>query len=186
MVDKMEQYPDEIRQRPRAVIMFMGFLGLHEQIQDCFSKVDIDPANPSQVLPCFHVLSMEYGALTPLGKEPRSSYDGYTVEGIMKAAWMERHTTQYPSVVALIVSWAENPTSHWRGKEADVIALIDRTRMGIRSKSIRLVVVLLIRSKVDSEVLADERLGSLRKKADLAEKNFVYFNLDEMQHSAMC
>lgn len=143
----MNEYPDEIRQRPLPVVAFVGQTSLHPLITKHLSRVTIESTQVNtatkETKPCFQVISWDFGYIfMPGRKAQKASYEGiynwlhisnfwplcdtgYVSQGIQKANWMVKHTSLLPAVLALFFQHSNEDLKNWKAKEQEIITQLD-------------------------------------------------------------
>ncbi|RAL46440.1 hypothetical protein DM860_004719 [Cuscuta australis] len=171
----MEEFPDELRTPPIALVTLVGCPDLHAPIT-AHLHAEQPPIN-SLALPGFSKISI----LSKRAKE--NSAPAQPVGGILKRDWLSKHRTRVPAVVAAIfdsVHVSRDP-AQW----LQVCTDLENLKAAIRGRNSKLVVVVVSHSKSKDE-LSEDRMVALRKRAELDPKHLIVFVPDEpsrLQHS---
>jgi len=121
----MNEYPDEIRQKPLPVIGLLGQPGLQPLIVKNLSRVAVEGSASKETKPCFQTLMWDFGYLfLPPRKPQKQTYEGYVVQGIQKSNWMLKHTSLLPAVMALFFTHQPDD-KNWKAKEFEISTNLD-------------------------------------------------------------
>jgi trafficking protein particle complex subunit 11 len=154
-------YPTELRAAPRRVVALLRLESLHEPL-----------AAQLTAHHGFHVLSIadvdaERKFLPEVPeRKPQNHYETYVANGILKKAWVEKHTQLVPAVVVVLFEWEEKPT--WKAVEAEVGNRIDRIRHDSRHRPVQILCVRVVHTQQTLDEREEAaRQASFRKRADL-------------------
>ncbi|VFQ75527.1 unnamed protein product [Cuscuta campestris] len=171
----MEEFPDELRTPPIALVTLVGCPDLHAPIT-AHLHAEQPPIN-SLALPEISKISI----LSKRAKE--NSAPAQPVGGILNRDWLSKHRTRVPAVVAAIFD-----SVHVSGDPAQWLQVctdLENLKAAIRGRNSKLVVVVVSHSKSKDE-LSEDRMVALRKRAELDPKHLIVFVPDEpsrLQHS---
>ncbi|KAH9302365.1 hypothetical protein KI387_013948, partial [Taxus chinensis] len=131
----MEEYPEELRTPPVALVSLVGMPELHSTISN-FLHSQQPPIN-TLALPDFDKISVI------AKKEKEELALGHTVppskpKGILKSDWLRKHRTRVPAVVAALFSreHAYGDPAQW----LQVCTNLDNLKSVIRGRNIKLMV----------------------------------------------
>eukprot|EP01102_Stenamoeba_stenopodia_P018996 TRINITY_DN7057_c0_g1_i1.p1 TRINITY_DN7057_c0_g1~~TRINITY_DN7057_c0_g1_i1.p1 ORF type:complete len:1102 (-),score=294.74 TRINITY_DN7057_c0_g1_i1:121-3426(-) len=176
----MNEYPDEIRQRPLPVIGLLGQPGLQPLIVRNLSRVAVEGSASKETKPCFQTLTWDFGYLfLPPRKPQKQTYEGYIVQGIQKSNWMLKHTSLLPAVMALFFTHQPDD-KNWKAKELEIGTNLDIAKNACRGRMVKFLIVLVQNSNGDQY---DERFSVLKKRAELSDKSFFIFNSEDVKGS---
>ncbi|CAH9143057.1 unnamed protein product [Cuscuta epithymum] len=165
----MEEYPDELRTPPIALVTLVGCPDLHSSIT-AHLHAEQPPIN-ALALPDFSKISI-------LSKHPKdNSAPAQTVGGILKRDWLSKHRTRVPAVVAAIFN-----SDHISGDPAQWLQVctdLENLKAVIRGRNSKLVVVVVVSHSKSKDELSEDRMTSLRKRAELDSKHLIIFVPDE-------
>ncbi|CAN0898699.1 Trafficking protein particle complex subunit 11 [Linum grandiflorum] len=179
----MEEYPEELRTPPVSLISLVGCPELHALISSHLHS-EQPPIN-TLALPDFSKISVILSGKTSDAKPPSSSTDPNSVpSGILKRDWLLKHRTKVPAVLASLFTSEQisGDPAQW----LQVCADLENLRNVMRPKNIKLVVVVVVPpsfyTSSSDEIISEDRMAALRKRAELDAKQVVFFNsADELQ-----
>uniref|UniRef100_A0A6N2N2Y9 Trafficking protein particle complex subunit 11 domain-containing protein n=1 Tax=Salix viminalis TaxID=40686 RepID=A0A6N2N2Y9_SALVM len=158
----MEEYPEELRTPPVALVSLVGCAEHHSLISS-FLNAEQPPIN-TLALP-------DFSKITHLLSKPTRS-DPDNNGGILKRDWLLKHRTRVPAVVAALFS-----SDHVAGDPAQWLRVctdIENLKNVSRPKNIKLIVVVVQSSSNDE--ISEDRMVALRKRAEIDAKYSVIFN----------
>lgn len=161
----MDEYPEELRTPPVALVSLVGIPELHSTISN-FLHSEQPPIN-TLALPDFSKLSI----IARKEREPAGPVAPAKPSGILKSDWLSKHRTRVPAVVAALFS-----REHVYGDPAQwlqVCTNLDNLKTVIRGRNIKLVVVVVQSTQTDD--VNEDRLVALRKRAEVDTKCFFIF-----------
>ncbi|KAG9456631.1 hypothetical protein H6P81_001139 [Aristolochia fimbriata] len=158
----MEDYAEEIRTPPVALVAVVGVPALHQTISAAL-HVEQPPIN-TLALPDFSRISI-------MTSKQKETLDSSPPGGIMKRDWLAKHRTKIPAVVAALFNY-----DHVCGDPAQWLQVctdLENLKAVIRGRNIKLVVV-LVQSTVNVDT-SEDRLIALRKRAEIDAKYLLVF-----------
>ncbi|CAK7357578.1 unnamed protein product [Dovyalis caffra] len=161
----MEEYPEELRTPPVALVSLVGCAEHHALISS-YLNAEQPPIN-TLALPDFSKIALLLSK--PNKSDPLSGDNG----GILKKDWLLKHRTRIPAVVAAFFNY-----DHVSGDPAQwlqVCSDIENLKNVIRPKNIKLTVV-VVQSSSSNEEISEDRMIALRKRAEIDAKYIVVFN----------
>ncbi|KAB5534862.1 hypothetical protein DKX38_017948 [Salix brachista] len=161
----MEEYPEELRTPPVALVSLVGCAEHHSLISS-FLNAEQPPIN-TLALP-------DFSKITHLLSKPTKS-DPDNNGGILKRDWLLKHRTRVPAVVAALFS-----SDHVSGDPAQWLRVctdIENLKNVTRPKNIKLIVVVVHSSSNDE--ISEDRMIALRKRAEIDAKYSVIFNASD-------
>ncbi|CAN1169740.1 Trafficking protein particle complex subunit 11 [Linum perenne] len=175
----MDEYPEELRTPPVSLIALVGCPELHALISSHL-HAEQPPIN-TLALPDFSKVSVIFSDTKP----PSSSTDPNSVPlGILKRDWLLKHRTKVPAVLAALFTSEQisGDPAQW----LQVCTDLENLRNVMRPKNIKLVIVVVVPpsfyTSSSDEIINEDRMAALRKRAELDAKNVVFFNSgDELQ-----
>ena len=157
----MDVYPAELRASPRPVVALLRLDALHEPLAAQLSAHHgfcIIPVQDSEA-------ERKYLPEVP-ERKPQNHYETYAAKGILKKAWVEKHTQRIPVVLVVLFEWEEKPT--WKAVEAEVGNRIDRIRHDSRHRPVQILCVRVVHTQQALDEREEAaRLASFRKRTDL-------------------
>ncbi|XP_078438655.1 trafficking protein particle complex subunit-like protein [Wolffia australiana] len=154
----MEEYAEEIRTPPVALVSLVGLPELHQSIS-AYLHAEQPPIN-TLALP-------DFGKISVIASKIKEAVDsGEPAAGILKREWLVKHRTRVPAVVAALFN-ADAVTgdpAQW----LKVCTDLDGVKAAIRGRDAKLVVV-IVRSSARDEV-SEDQLTTLRKRAEIDSK----------------
>uniref|UniRef100_A0A7N0TQY9 Trafficking protein particle complex subunit 11 domain-containing protein n=1 Tax=Kalanchoe fedtschenkoi TaxID=63787 RepID=A0A7N0TQY9_KALFE len=161
----MEEYAEELRTPPIALIALVGCQELHHTISTHLHS-DQPPIN-TLAMPDFASIS----SLLPPKKDKNAadSANG-SVPGIIKRDWLLKHRTRIPAVIAALFSYAQisgDPTQ-W----LQVCTDLENLKFISRGRNIRLVLIIVQETPMDE--INEERMTALRKRAEVESKHVIF------------
>ncbi|KAL7192798.1 hypothetical protein ACSBR2_024589 [Camellia fascicularis] len=159
----MEEYPEELRTPPVALVALVGCPELHAVISTHFHS-EQPPIN-TLALPDFSKISL-------ISKTPKQPPHSAQSLGIFKRDWLLKHRTRVPSVVAALFT-----SDHVSGDPVQWLQLctdLENLKAIIRRRNIKLVLVVVVQSNSKDDV-SEDRMIALRKRAELDSKYLVVF-----------
>ncbi|KAB2074974.1 hypothetical protein ES319_A07G187400v1 [Gossypium barbadense] len=161
----MEEYPEELRSPPVALVALVGCPEQHGAITTHLLSQQ-HPIN-TLALPDFSKLSH----LLHRPPSPSSSPAGF-----LKRDWLVKHRTKIPAVVAALFSW-----DHVSGDPAQWVQVcsdLDDLKAAIRPRNTKLLLLVVVGQSDD---ISEDRLLALRKRAEVDSKYLLLFNPDLSQ-----
>eukprot|EP01018_Ginkgo_biloba_P032269 Gb_22022 [translate_table: standard] len=161
----MEDYPEELRTPPVALVSLVGVSELHSTISN-FLHSEQPPIN-TLALPDFSKVSI----IARNERETPGPMAPSKPTGILKSEWLRKHRTRVPAVVAALFS-----REHVYGDPAQwlqVCTNLDNLKTVIRGRNIKLVVVVV--QLTNNDDVNEDRLVALRKRAEVDAKCFSIF-----------
>ncbi|GLE04214.1 hypothetical protein PINS_up013125 [Pythium insidiosum] len=178
----MESYPQELKETPYPLIAALGARELQAKVLQHLRALN------EEFVHKLHVASLPVEHRFPVKKEVREKhgtfpnqtqrdFDGYRVQGILKARWLKKHHEMVPAVVLLFHEfdprWAQKD---WLAQESTMKDEMDQLRRGLAGRECR--VVLLLIQQVDDVGVApgnvtEERLAGLRRRLEVDSKGLV-------------
>ncbi|XP_074264314.1 uncharacterized protein LOC141586832 [Silene latifolia] len=165
----MEEYPEELRSPPVPLISLVGCSDLHATISGHLHA--LQPPINTLALPDFSKISVF--SRKPPAVDSASSPS--PVAGFLKKDWLVKHRTRIPAVAAALFS-----SDHVSGDPAQWLQLcthLDHLRGAIRTRNIKLVVVIVQTSSEDE--MNEERMIALRKRAEVDSKYILNFSMKD-------
>uniref|UniRef100_A0A2P2KI15 Trafficking protein particle complex subunit 11 domain-containing protein n=1 Tax=Rhizophora mucronata TaxID=61149 RepID=A0A2P2KI15_RHIMU len=162
----MEEYPEELRTPPVSLIALAGCAELHLLISS--HLLSEQPPINTLALPDFSKISLLFSTTT----SPPAPADPSLASGILKRDWLLKHRTRIPAVVAALFS-----SHHVSGDPAQwlrVCTELENLKAVIRPKNIKLAIIIVHSSSYDD--ISEDRLLSLRKRAEIDSKFLLIFN----------
>ncbi|KAJ8643617.1 hypothetical protein MRB53_005365 [Persea americana] len=160
----MEDYGEELRTPPVALVCLVGFPDLHQTISS-FLHSEQPPIN-TLALP-------DFSKITLFARKNKESRDASRPMGILKREWLAKHRTKVPAIVAAL--FGSDQVSGDPAQWAHVCNDLDNLKAEIRGRNIKLVVV-LVQSSLKDEV-SEDRMIALRKRAEIDSKYLVVFDV---------
>ncbi|KAE8726536.1 RNA-binding protein 24-like isoform X1 [Hibiscus syriacus] len=160
----MEEYPEELRSPPVALVALVGCSEQHGAI--ITHLLSQQPPINTLALP-------EFAQLTHLLQRSSSSYSPPT--GFLKRDWLAKHRTKIPAVVAAFFSW-----DHVSGDPAQWVQVcsdLDDLKASIRPRNTKLLLAVVGKS----EDISEDRLLALGKRAEVDSKSLLLYNPDPSQ-----
>lgn len=170
----MEEYPEELRTPPVALVSLVGCPELHASITTHLHS-EQPPIN-ALALPDFSKISI----FAKPSKD--ASIPPPPVAGILKKDWLLKHRTRVPAVVAALFN-----SDHVSGDPAQwlqVCTNLENLKGVLRGRNVKLVVVVVAPSNSKDD-LSEDRMIALRKRAELDSKYLIIFvpSESELQQS---
>ncbi|CAA6661611.1 unnamed protein product [Spirodela intermedia] len=161
----MEEYAEELRTPPVALVSLVGMPELHQTISASLHS-EQPPIN-TLALPDFGKISI----IAPKVKEAVDS--GQSAAGILKREWLAKHRTRVPAVVAALFSsdGVTGDPAQWLQ-----VCTILKTAV-VRGRNIKLVVV-IVQSSLRDEV-SDDHMTALKKRGEIDSKYITTFLLSD-------
>ncbi|KAK4791665.1 hypothetical protein SAY86_032078 [Trapa natans] len=169
----MEEYPDELRNPPVALISLVGCPEHHPAISSYLH---------SQQHP-INVLALPDFSKVPvvLAKKVKDSGSEDPPGGILKRDWLLKHRTKIPALVAVLFSSLDvsgGPTQ-W----LQVCSDLENLKAAIRPRNVKLVVVVVLQSS-SAELHADgnneDRMIALKKRAEVDSKYLLMYTPNDV------
>ncbi|KAL9245710.1 hypothetical protein vseg_019330 [Gypsophila vaccaria] len=175
----MEDYPEELRTPPVPLISLVGCSDLHAPISTHLHA--LQPPLNSLALPDFSKISVfsRRRRSAAASSADTSAAPPPPPAGFLKKEWLIKHRTRVPAVVAALFS-----CDHVSGDPAHWLSLcthLDHLKATIRTRNIKLVVVIVQTSSED--VLNEDNMIALRKRAEVDSKYILNFSIKEMKQS---
>ncbi|KAJ3696579.1 hypothetical protein LUZ61_000284 [Rhynchospora tenuis] len=162
----MEDYPEELRTPPVALVCLAGCPELHHPIS-AFLHSEQPPIN-TLALPDFSKASV---LARKKNRDPLSQPTPAPPSGILKRDWLLKHRTRVPAVVAALfrADQISGDPAQWLQACTD----LENLKSLIHGRSTRLVVVLV--QTQAAEELSEDVMTALRKRAEIDPKHLVEF-----------
>ncbi|KAK3158910.1 hypothetical protein QOZ80_2AG0143270 [Eleusine coracana subsp. coracana] len=159
----MEDYPEELRTPPLALVSIVGCPELHPSISAALSSQQ--PPMNTLALPDFAKASI----LARSGKTRDPLAPPQAPAGILKKDWLLKHRTRVPAAVAALfrANHVSGDPAQWLQACSD----LENLKSAIQGKSTKLVVV-LVQSTAGDE-LSEDVMVALRKRAEIDSKYLV-------------
>ncbi|XP_073270024.1 uncharacterized protein [Primulina huaijiensis] len=163
----MEEYPEELRTPPVALACVVGCPEIHGLIT----------AHLHSQQPPINTLALpDFSNIAIIGAPSRKRTPTDNPAGILKRDWLSKHRTRIPSVISALFSVDDisGDPAQW----LHVCNHLENLKATVRGRNIKLVVVVVAQSgrKVDS---GEDRMITLRKRADVDAKNLIVFVPDD-------
>ncbi|KAJ0250002.1 hypothetical protein HA466_0142200 [Hirschfeldia incana] len=173
-----EEYPEELRTPPVSLVALFGCSELHSSITNHLHSQQ-PPINALAFPDFSHLPLLLHPTSSSSLRDPlsSSSSDDSSSSGILKRDWVLKHRTKVPSLLAAFF-----PSNHIFGDPTQwlqVCSTLDTLKSVIRPKNIKLVVV-VVQSSPHDEVISEDRLLALRKRAELDSKYVLFLNHSEL------
>uniref|UniRef100_A0A6N2NAQ3 Trafficking protein particle complex subunit 11 domain-containing protein n=1 Tax=Salix viminalis TaxID=40686 RepID=A0A6N2NAQ3_SALVM len=166
----MEEYPEELRTPPVALVSLVGCAEHHALISS-YLNAERPPIN-TLALPDLSKIVLLLSK--PIKSDPLSGDNG----GILKKDWLLKHRTRVPAIAAAFFN-----SDHVSGDPAQwlqVCSDIENLKNVIRPKNIKLIVA-VVQSSANDEI-SEDRMTLMRKRAEIDTKYLVVFNAsDDLQ-----
>ncbi|XP_018450467.2 uncharacterized protein LOC108821961 isoform X2 [Raphanus sativus] len=176
-----EEYPEELRTPPVSLVALFGCSELHSSITTHLHSQQ--PPINALAFPDFSHLPLLLApphdhSHSSSFRDPLSSDSSSPTlpSGILKRDWLLKHRTKVPALVAAFF-----PSNHIFGDPTQwlqVCSSLDTLKSVIRPKNIKLVVVVVQSSP--HEVISEDRLLALRKRAELDSKYVLFLNHSDL------
>ncbi|KAL2551198.1 hypothetical protein Fot_04817 [Forsythia ovata] len=166
----MEEYPEELRTPPVALACLVGCPDFHALITGHLHSQQ--PPINTIALPDFSKISV----ISKAAKENPATGLGKPVGGILKRDWLSKHRTRVPAVVAALFT-----SDHVSGNPAQWLQVctdLENLKATIQGRNIKLLVVVVTQSSSKDDT-SEDRMISLRKRAELDSKNLIIFVPDD-------
>ncbi|KAL1820489.1 hypothetical protein ACET3Z_015358 [Daucus carota] len=163
----MEEYPEELRTPPVALVSLVGCSDLHASILTHLHTEQ--PPIHTLALPDFSKISLFAKA-----HKERTSMSAPPV-GVLKKDWLLKHRTKIPAVVGALFS-----SAHISGDPAQwlqVCTELENLKVVIQGRNIKLLLIVVVRSSLLD--ISEDRMISLRKRADVDSKYVINLVLDD-------
>lgn len=163
----MEEYPEELRSPPVALVALVGCPEQHGAITTYLL---------SQQHPINTLALPDLSKLFHLLHRPPSPSPSSSPAGFLKRDWLVKHRTKIPAVVAALFSW-----DHVSGDPAQWVQVcsdLDDLKAAIRPRNTKLLLLVVVGQSDD---ISEDRLLALRKRAEVDSKNLLLFNPDPSQ-----
>ncbi|KAI8541026.1 hypothetical protein RHMOL_Rhmol08G0030600 [Rhododendron molle] len=160
----MEEYPEELRTPPVALVAVVGCPELHTAISTHLHS-EQPPIN-TLALPDFSKISV-------VAKRAKEGSEAGQFSGILKRDWLLKHRTMVPAVVAALFG-----SDHVNGDPAQWLQVctdLENLKAVIKGRNIKLVLVLVVQSTSKDEI-SEDRMIALRKRAEVDSKYIVVFD----------
>ncbi|KAJ6301288.1 hypothetical protein OIU77_015572 [Salix suchowensis] len=154
----MEEYPEELRTPPVALVSLVGCAEHHALISS-YLNAERPPIN-TLALPDLSKIVLLLSK--PIKSDPLSGDNG----GILKKDWLLKHRTRVPAVAAAFFN-----SDHVSGDPAQwlqVCSDIENLKNVIRPKNIKLIVA-VVQSSANDEI-SEDRMTLMRKRAEIDTK----------------
>ncbi|CAI9767812.1 unnamed protein product [Fraxinus pennsylvanica] len=166
----MEEYPEELRTPPVALACLVGCPDVHALITGNLHS--LQPPINTIALPDFSKISV----ISKAAKENPAAGSAKAVGGIVKRDWLSKHRTRVPAVVVALFS-----SDHVSGDPAQWLQVcnnLENIKATIQGRNIKLLVVVVTQSGSIDDT-SEDRMISLRKRAEVDSKNLVIFVPDD-------
>ncbi|PIN18622.1 hypothetical protein CDL12_08701 [Handroanthus impetiginosus] len=163
----MEEYPEELRTPPVALVCAVGCPEVHGLITAHLHSQQ--PPINTIALPDFSKISV-----IPSKKPHRDNSE--PVGGILKRDWLSKHRTRIPAVVAALFS--SHDVSGDPAQWLQVCNDLENLKATIRGRNIKLVVVVVSQAGHKDDT-SEDRMIALRKRAEVDLKNLIIFVPDD-------
>ncbi|KAJ3694689.1 hypothetical protein LUZ60_000066 [Juncus effusus] len=172
----MEEYPEELRTPPVALVCLAGCPELHHAIS-AFLHSEQPPIN-TLALPDFSKSSV---LARKKNRDPLSPPNPSPPAGILKRDWLLKHRTRVPAVVAAIfrAEQISGDPAHWLQACTD----LENLKSSLQGRSTRLVVI-LVQTQVGEEP-GEDMIIALRKRAEIDSKQLLLFNQNDAFESGL-
>ncbi|CAM8986690.1 unnamed protein product [Rhodiola kirilowii] len=160
----MEEYAEELRTPPVALIALVGCPELHQAISTHLHS-DQPPIN-TLAMPDFGSI---YSLLPPKKEKSAADSSNGPAPGIIKRDWLLKHRTRIPAVVAALFSYSQisgDPTQ-W----LQVCTDLENLKFVTRGRNIKLVLIIVQETPMDE--ISEERMTALRKRAEVESKHVI-------------
>lgn len=158
----MEEYPEEIRTPPVALVSLVGCPELHASISTHLHS-EKPPIN-TLALPDFSKIPI---IAKPLKETPSSPSPP---AGILKRDWLLKHRTRVPAVVAALFN-----SDHVSGDPVQWLQVctdLENLKAVIRGRNIKLVLIVVVQS-TSKDNISEDRMIALRKRAEVDSKYII-------------
>ncbi|KAA8532099.1 hypothetical protein F0562_006759 [Nyssa sinensis] len=159
----MEEYPEELRTPPVALVSLVGCPELHTLISTHLHS-EQPPIN-TLALPDFSKISI-------MAKTQKDTSASGQAAGILKRDWLLKHRTRVPAIVAALFS-----SDHVSGDPAQWLQVctdLENLKALIRGRNIKLVLVVVVQSTSKHDI-SEDRMIALRKRAEVDSKYLINF-----------
>ncbi|KDO24414.1 hypothetical protein SPRG_09804 [Saprolegnia parasitica CBS 223.65] len=180
----MEAYPSELREVPCPLVAALGPKDIQTRILPVLRSVN------DEFIPRIHFTSASYEHrfVFPAKKEKAEMAKAPAKTGILKTRWLKKHHELLPSLVLLFYAFEPRLAQRdWAIQETvirDEVEDLRRNLAGRDCKILLVLVQLLDDGPPSNGGNADERLASLRKRAELDSKS-VYLLKEASRTSPM-
>ncbi|XAR58082.1 hypothetical protein NMG60_11026462 [Bertholletia excelsa] len=164
----MEEFPEELRTPPVALVAVVGCPELHPVIST-YLHSENPPIN-TLALPDFSKISL-------IAKTIKEGYESSQPTGILKKDWLLKHLTRVPAVVAALFS-----SDHVSGDPAQWLQVctdLENLKAVIQGRNIKLILVVVVQSTSKDEI-SEDRMIALRKRAEVDSKHLIVFVPDDV------
>lgn len=160
----MEEYPEDLRTPPVPLIAVVGCTELHSSISGHLH---------SQKPPINTLALPDFSKISVIGKAPKPGGPDTPPVGILRRDWLLKHRTKIPAVVAALIpsEQVSGDPAQWLG----LCTLLDQLKAVIRTRNIKLVIVVVQSSSEDN--MNDDRVIALRKRVEVDSKYIVNFSV---------
>ncbi|TMW57297.1 hypothetical protein Poli38472_003222 [Pythium oligandrum] len=175
----MESYGSELKETPYPLIAALGARELQAKVLPHVRTIN------EEFVPKLHFTSLPIEHRFPVKKEVREKhgtfpnqtqrdFEGYRVQGILKARWLKKHHELVPAVVLLFHEFDPRwSLKDWSTQESTMKEEMDQLKRGLSGRECR-VVLLLLQQVEDGGAtpanVTDERLASLRRRLETDSK----------------
>ncbi|PKI57065.1 trafficking protein particle complex subunit 11 [Punica granatum] len=164
----MDEYPEELRTPPVALVSLVGCPDHHPTIS----------AHLHSQQPPINVLALPDFSKVPvvLAKKVKDSVGGDPPGGILKRDWLLKHRTKVPSLVAALFSSLDvsGDPAQW----LQVCSDLENLKAAIRPRNVKLVVVVVLQS-ASADDINEDRMIALRKRAEVDLKYLLIYTPDD-------
>ncbi|KAK1361901.1 Trafficking protein particle complex subunit 11 [Heracleum sosnowskyi] len=164
----MEEFPEELRTPPVALVSLVGYNDLHASISTHL-HTEQPPIN-TLALPDFSKISV-----ISKNRKERTSVSLPPV-GILKRDWLLKHRTKIPAVVGALFY-----SDHISGDPAQWLQVctdLENLKAVIQGRNIKLVLIIVLRTSYANNI-SEDRMTALRKRAEVDSKYVVNLVLDD-------
>ncbi|KAI9905131.1 hypothetical protein PsorP6_013792 [Peronosclerospora sorghi] len=178
----MESFGTELQETPCPLIGALGSQDLQNKLLPYLRAAN------AEFVPTIHFVSLPREHRFPLKKELREKhgtfpnqtqrdFDGYRIQGILKARWIQKHLELLPAVVLLLDEFDPRwGPQEWQEKETTFREEVDKLKRVVSARECR-VMLLLIQQVDDAGDVpmntTEERVANLRKKLETDAKGLV-------------
>ncbi|ETI56443.1 hypothetical protein F443_00986 [Phytophthora nicotianae P1569] len=191
----MESFGTEVKETPYPLIAALGSRELQNKVLPL-----VRVAN-EEFVPKLHFTSLPREHRFPVKKELREKhgtfpnqtqrdFEGYRVQGILKARWLKKHHELLPAVVLLFDEFDPRwSPPDWQQRETALREEVEKLKRTLSARECRVMLILL--QQVDDAGVApmnttEERLTNLRRRLDTDTKGLVLLrSRDLVRGSAM-
>ncbi|KAK4763309.1 hypothetical protein SAY86_009077 [Trapa natans] len=165
----MEEYPEELRTPPVALVSLVGCPEHHQAISGYLHSQQ----------PPINVLALPDFSKVPvvLSKKVKDSGSGDPPSGILKRDWLLKHRTKVPALMAALFSSLDisgDPTQ-W----LQVCSDLENLKAAIRPRNVKLVLVVVLQS-TSADDINEDRMIALKKRAEVDSKYLLMYTPNDV------